>query len=101
MLSCKYKSSMKPYVVVDEIKIYKVEKADDGLVAFASCVLDGKFFLNGVAIYKKMTKGYRITFPKRRDSKGNAKDIFVPINSDAYNSIAVRVINKYLNIYED
>ncbi|MCK9544867.1 MAG: SpoVG family protein [Novosphingobium sp.] len=97
MINKKYK----PYVSVSEVKIYKVNDYDDGLVAFASCILDDKYFLNGIGVYRKLKKGYRITFPKRRDSKGRTKDIFAPVNLDAYNGIATKIINKYLIMYDN
>ena len=84
-------------VSVTEIKIYKIEKKDDGLIGFASCVLDGKFFLNGIGIYKKMYgDGYRITFPKRRDSMGKPKNIFVPVNDNIYRCVSEKIVKEFL-----
>jgi hypothetical protein len=42
-------------------------KPRDGLVAFASVVLDDEVFLSGIAIHQKLVgSGYRLTYPTRK-----------------------------------
>jgi DNA-binding cell septation regulator SpoVG len=42
-------------------------KQRDGLVAFASVVLDDQVFLSGIAIHQKLVgSGYRLTYPTRK-----------------------------------
>jgi DNA-binding cell septation regulator SpoVG len=42
-------------------------KPRDGLVAFASVVLDDQVFLSGIAIHQKLVgSGYRLTYPTRK-----------------------------------
>ncbi len=51
---------------VTEVEIAFV-KPKDGLVAFASVVLDDEVFLGGIAIHQKMAgSGYRLTYPTRK-----------------------------------
>lgn len=58
-------------------------KPNNGLIAFASLVLNGDVFLSSIGIHKKIDgTGYRITYP----SKGK-HSIFYPINRDAGQAI--------------
>ena len=51
---------------VTEVDIAFV-KPKDGLVAFASVVLDDQVFLGGIAIHQKLVgSGYRLTYPTRK-----------------------------------
>lgn len=53
------------------MKVTEVElafvKPKDGLIAFASVVLDDQLYLSGIAIHRKLAgDGYRLTYPTRR-----------------------------------
>jgi DNA-binding cell septation regulator SpoVG len=51
---------------VTEVDITFV-KPKDGLVAFASVVLDDQIFLSGIAIHQKLVgSGHRLTYPTRK-----------------------------------
>lgn len=80
---------------ISSIRIYRTVKKSDGLVGFASCILDDKYFLNGIGIYEKLNGGHRITFPKRKDSHGVSKDIFFPIDQDVNIKITKEIIKAY------
>jgi DNA-binding cell septation regulator SpoVG len=42
-------------------------KPKDGLIAFASVVLDDQLYLSGIAIHSKLAgNGYRLTYPTRK-----------------------------------
>lgn len=69
-------------------------KPNNGLVALASCVLDGKIYLNSIGIYTKLNGGYRLTYPNRKLGQG-AINIFHPIRKDVGESIEFAIISKY------
>ena len=53
------------------MKVKKVEiipiQPKEGLIAFASIVLDDALMLSGIGVYKKLHgMGYRITYPTRK-----------------------------------
>lgn len=51
---------------VTEVDIAFV-KPKDGLIAFASVVLDDQLYLSGIAVHRKLDgSGYRLTYPTRR-----------------------------------
>lgn len=66
---------------VTEIQI-RVIKPKDGLLGFASVVLDGNLYLSSIGIFSKLDgSGYRITYPTKK--VGNLDlNIFHPINKD-------------------
>src|SRR5215212_2389081 len=51
---------------VTEVDIAFV-KSKDGLIAFASLVVDDQLYLSGIAIHRKLVgSGYRLTYPTRK-----------------------------------
>jgi DNA-binding cell septation regulator SpoVG len=76
------------------MKITRVEiefiNPSNGLIAFASIVIDGSIFLSSIAIHKKLNaEGYRITYP----SKGQFS-IFYPINKEVSRQIEEAIFEK-------
>lgn len=51
-------------MTISEIQIRPV-KPKDGLIAFASCVLDEKYFVGSIAVFTKLSGGYRLVFPTK------------------------------------
>jgi hypothetical protein len=62
----------------------------DGLIAFASLVINGDVYLSSIGIHKKLDgSGYRITYP----SKGS-HSVFYPINRMAGQAIEEAIFKK-------
>lgn len=79
---------------VSEVQIVPI-RPQDGLIAFASCVLDGKFFVGSIGIYTKLAGGYRITFPtKKVGITGMNVSIFNPITSESCTAITQAILQK-------
>ncbi len=78
---------------ISEIQILPI-KSQDGLVAFASIVLNNQLFLGSIGIYKRLDgKGYRITYPTKK--VGNKSiNIFHPINKEAGAEIERTILDK-------
>jgi stage V sporulation protein G len=69
-------------------------KPRDGLLGFASFVIDENIYISSVAIYTKLNgDGYRLTYP----SKGNFT-ICHPINKKASQEIEAAIFNKLKNV---
>ena len=74
---------------ITEVQIEFI-KPNNGLIAFASLVIDGNIYLSSIAIHKKLTEeGYRITYP----SKGSFS-IFHPINKTTSKQIEEAIFKK-------
>jgi DNA-binding cell septation regulator SpoVG len=86
-----YQTNMK--IQISEVKIEFI-KPCDGIVAFASVVINDAICLSSIAIYKKLSaEGYRITYP----SKGKF-NIFHPISREAGYAIETAVLEKFQEV---
>ncbi len=65
---------------ITEIQIVPV-KPNNGLVAFASVIYDGSFYLGSIAIFTRKSGGYRLVFPNKVTEQKSI-DIFYPISKD-------------------
>ena len=76
-------------ITVTEVQIEFITPRD-GLIAFASLVINDCLKLSSIAIHKKLNaEGYRVTYP----SKGKF-NIFHPINKEASDSIEEAIFSK-------
>lgn len=84
---------------ISEVQI-RVIKPKDGLVGFASCVLDGALYLSSIGIFSKLDgTGYRITFPTKKVGDTDLQ-IFHPINKELGQAIESAIMNKIRKVFE-
>ncbi len=80
---------------ITEVQIEFI-KPCNGMIAFASVVIDGGINLSSIAVHKKLyANGYRITYP----SKGKFA-IFHPINQETSFAIEQAIFNKLKEVTE-
>ena len=73
-------------------------KPKDGLVAFASIVLDDQLYLSGIALHSKLAgAGYRLTYPTRKVDEAQFS-IFHPIRKSVGLAIEHAVLEKVKNV---
>lgn len=84
--------------IITEITITPV-KPNNGLIAIASCIMDGKYRLNGIGIFTRMKGGYRITYPTKKISNGSVT-LHYPINKECGATIEDAIIGKYEEDFE-
>ena len=78
---------------VSEVQI-KIVKPKDGLVGFASLVLDGKLYLSSIGVFTKLDgSGFRLTYPTKKVGMSDMQ-IYHPINKEVSEAIEEAVINK-------
>lgn len=77
---------------VTEVDIAFV-KPKDGLIAFASVVLDDQLYLGSIAVHQKLTGGYRLTYPTRKAGEGQF-NIFHPIRKTTGMAIEQAIFTK-------
>lgn len=71
---------MSKTVDVSEIEITPI-KPQGGLVAFASCVIDGSWYLGSIAVYTRPEGGYRLVYPTKKVD-GEDVSVIHPINKE-------------------
>jgi len=88
-------------IVISEIQIIPI-KPKDGLVAFASCVLNNQFYIGSIAIYICLQSpgDYRLVFPAKTLHTSKEIQLFYPINTEAYEAIKNPIIQKFKELME-
>lgn len=85
---------------ISEIQISPV-KPKDGLIAFASFVLDGKYYVGSVAIFTRLGRsGYRLVYPAKKLGEKNL-NIFYPINQLVGKFIEDAITEKVSEIFNE
>lgn len=91
---------MNQEVKISEIEIIPV-KPKEGLIGFASFVLDEKYYVSSVAIYTRLNNyRYRLVYPTKKVGEKNI-NIFHPINSEVGKTIEEAVIKKVNELFND
>lgn len=88
-----------PNIFISEIQIVPI-KPQNGLVAFASAVINNQFFVGNVAIYTSLKSplGFRLVFPNKKLNSGQVVDCFHPINKEAEGQVTSAIVMKYLDL---
>lgn len=81
-------------VNITEIQIVPV-KPKDGLVAFASFVLDNELYLGSIAILTRPEGGYRLLYPSKKIGISHNINFFYPISKPFAAAIEAAVIKKF------
>lgn len=84
---------------ITEIQIIPI-KPKDGLLGFASVVIDSQLYLGSIGIYKKLNgTGFRITYPTKKVGETNI-NIFHPIKKELGLLIEKAIVQKVEEIFE-
>lgn len=85
--------------VISEIQIIPV-KPKDGLVAFASCVINSSLYVGNIAIYTSPTnsEGYRLVYPSKVLPNGKEINCVHPINKETGEEILKAIIGRFMNL---
>jgi stage V sporulation protein G len=78
---------------ISEVQIIPI-KPQNGLIAFASLVLNEEFYLGSIGIHQKLNgQGYRLTYPTKKVADRNI-NIYHPINKEISIEIEKEIFNK-------
>ena len=84
-------------MIVSEVNIQLI-KPCDGLVGFASVVLDDQIYLSSIGIHQRLDgTGYRITYPTKK-SGNRSFHVFHPIRKEIGQKIEEAVLSKIAEI---
>ena len=85
---------------ITEIQITPI-KPKNGLVGFASIVLDNSVYLGFIGVYTRLDgSGYRLTYPTKKIGD-NSINIYHPINKETSKAIEQAVFNKLKEIFNN
>lgn len=78
---------------ITEVDIQLV-KPRNGLIGFASLVIDKSIYLGSIGIFKKLNEsGYRITYPTKKSGEKDF-NLYHPITQEASLSIEQAIFNQ-------
>ncbi len=86
---------------ISEVQIVPI-KPQNGLVGFASCVINGQFYVGNIALYTSptSTEGYRLVFPNKKLASGQVVGCFYPITQEAGRMVSTAIIEKYVELMD-
>ena len=85
---------------ITEIQIIPI-KPNNGLVAFASVVVDSNLYLGSIGIHSRIDgSGYRLTYPTKPIG-GKDLNIYHPINKNASEALEQAIISKYKEVMKE
>ena len=81
---------------VSEVQIIPV-KPKEGLVAFASCVINESLYIGNIAVYTSTTRpeGYRLVYPTKILPNGKEINCVHPINKKAGDLISQAILSQF------
>ena len=86
--------------MITEVQITPI-KPKDGLIAFASVVVENSLYLGFLGVYTRLDgTGYRITYPTKKVGE-NSLNIYHPINKETSRAIEEAVIKKVKEIMKE
>ena len=84
---------------ISEINIQLIKPAN-GLVAFASVVLDNQIYLGSIGVHEKLDgNGYRLTYPTKKTGNRDFH-IFHPIERNLGQQIEQAILSKVTTLLE-
>mgnify|MGYP001559248929 FL=1 len=81
---------------LSEIQIIPI-KPVNGLVAFASFVLDGTLYLGSIGILTRPNGGYRLVYPTKKVAEKNL-NIFYPINREFAQLVEDEIVRQFEDV---
>ena len=86
-------------MVVSEVSITPV-KSTDGLIAFASCVIDGQMYIGSLGVHQRLDgTGYRITYPTKKVGSRQL-NFYHPVTKEAGRLIEQAIVAKCNELFE-
>lgn len=83
---------------ISEINIFPI-KPTNGLIAFASVVVDGSLYLSSIAVYTRPDGSYRLLYPTKKLGE-RLVNLFHPISREASKQIEDAIFKKCYEILQ-
>lgn len=83
---------------VSEVQIVPV-KPDEGLIGFASCVVDDAFYIGSIAVFTRLGGGFRLVYPTKKIGERHLH-YHHPISREASAAIEAAVLRRAAQIFQ-
>lgn len=86
---------------ISEVRIRMADSAENGLIAWASCVVNGCLYLNNIAVRRGQEGELVLTYPAKRSRRDVKYFFFRPINADAKEALDRAILGGLQELIED
>jgi len=86
-------------VYISEVNVTPI-KPQDGLIAFASLVVNESLYLGSIAVYTRLDGSYRLLYPTKKLGE-RFVDLFHPISRETSKQIEAAIFKKCEEIFEN
>jgi DNA-binding cell septation regulator SpoVG len=76
---------------VDEVQIRYVSNAEDGLIAWVSCVINGEMRINNIQVRTGRDDQFYLSYPRK---PGTKHSMFNPISKEASQALEAAILPK-------
>lgn len=83
---------------VTEIQIIPV-KPQNGLVGFASCVINNQLYVGNIAIHSTLDGNFRLVFPTKSLRHGKQLPCVYPINKPTEKALTQSIVKAYEDLF--
>ena len=80
--------------VITEVRLRLLDAEKDGLLGFASCVLDGSFFLNNIAVRRGTDNRLYLSYPATRSQQDVTHHHWNPITRPASEAVEDAILGR-------
>ncbi|QQS38894.1 SpoVG family protein [Candidatus Woesebacteria bacterium] len=87
-------------IQVSEVRIIPI-RSSDGLVAFASCIINRMLRLDNIGIVSKADGSYRLSYPTKKLSNGQNYYYFYPISREVGDAIQKSITEKFEELIKE
>lgn len=84
---------------ISEVNVTPI-KPQDGLIAFASLVVNESLYLGSIAVYTRLDGSYRLLYPTKKLGE-RFVDLFHPISRETSKQIEAAIFKKCEEIFEN
>ena len=85
-------------LLITEVNVAPI-KPQNGLVAFASVVLDDSVYLSSIAVYTRPDGSYRLLYPTKKLGE-RILNVFHPISREASKQIEAAIFKRCYEVFE-
>ena len=79
---------------ITEVKLRLLDEEKEGLLGFASCILDASFFLNNIAIRRGMDARLYLSYPATKSQQDVAHHHWNPITRPASEAVEDAILGR-------
>jgi stage V sporulation protein G len=83
---------------ISEVEVQPI-KPQNGLIAFASCVVNDNWYIGSIAVYTRPEGGHRLVYPTKKVDGENIS-IIHPINKEVGEKVEKRINEKVQKLWD-